>query len=342
MFIRRSLSKGMYSVNRSIKLWFLWWLFNFVAAVAIVIPVTAGLHNMYSKSLIAEQLDKDLAFRWFAEFLLVNKSQIGSYSIQLMIVVGVYLVVALFLIGGSLPFFREWDHVDSFSEEDPLPPEKYFFENAGWYFWRMFRLLLFSLLWYGGFLFLYFKNIAPYFDEMVKGSIQELPVAQIAWIKFLILSSGIVLLKIWFDSAKVRIVAEDARSVFVTSFKALWYLLRNPLSVFGMALMMLLLSVGLTALFQLGLSFIPRNNILMVLAVFGVTQVLIFVRIWLRLVYYAAHMKLFLGYKFGWPAPAGPYGGYGEAGDDMPYPPPGGYNRHTAQPVEEIKYENQP
>ena len=289
-----SLSIGARNLLRFKRMWFLLWLLNFIFALVLTAPLAALLSSSLGHSKIASELLGSLDVQWIAEFLYNSRgypSTQAAPAIALMIIAS--LPLAVFLAGGAL-----WLLINQATKYSP----QRFFEGCGKFFWRFLRLFLISLLFYGIVLSLN-KSLDRVADKIWGEGIVETPLVYFGWVRRLIILLLWMFVNMVFDYAKIRIVAEDARSSVRAAFWSLRFCWRNLRATFGafcavaaIGLLFLLLYFGLT---------LPtgRTSMPAIVAVFVIMQLYVLSRVWLRLEFWSSETEI---YRTLLPAPLAP------------------------------------
>ncbi|HEU5401504.1 MAG TPA: hypothetical protein VFU86_09115 [Terriglobales bacterium] len=181
---------------------------------------------------------------------------------------GLFFLFMLFIVGGILTAYRE---------DRPLFAGE-FFGASGEYFWRMVRIFLMSLIPYAG-----VAAVTAIIFAIASGSASEKTAFQI---RMLGVGIGIVLVlfvRLWFDVAQVRAVAQNEHGMFRDLLRAFAISLRGLGTLLWMYLR---ISIVAWVLLWLGLwtwNRLPGNQVWatwLLLEVVMFTQV--FARLWQR------------------------------------------------------------
>ena len=226
-----SVGKGWSLVWRHQKI--LWWLFfvNVVLAYVSTLAPRMVIGKILDHSLYSERLARGFDLAVFSD--LASKPEFPMIALLRgsMLMAWVYFAFVLFVTGGILVAYRE-DRKLSTGE---------FFEASGDYFWRMLRLVLMSLIPFGA-----VGGLMAIVLGISGTSSSESPNAKLG---FYILVTGyvismllVLIVRLWFDVAQVRAVAQDERGMFrnlmrsfVITFKDFFRLFRIyfSISLFG-------------------------------------------------------------------------------------------------------------
>jgi len=217
----------------------------FAANVALgalgTLPAARQLRNILRHTLAGEQLFKGFDVGMFYELVRVPEAGLLRFTNSSYLWAALFPVFLLLISGGILEAYRQ-DRRLSTGE---------FFAASGAFFWRFVRLALISLV---PFAVLYNAYLAV--DKVADHLGDKVTVDQIGFLIWLVGVIVLVLLalfvRLWFDVAKVRAVAEDERSMVFNTFKSLdiaqrrlgsllWLYLRISLLAWMAALMAFLI-----------------------------------------------------------------------------------------------------
>jgi hypothetical protein len=182
----------------------LWWIFlvNLVLALFAAIPISARIGRVTDQSLYSQRLSH--GFDVIALVELASNPEVsfrsgmpGSLAFSF-----VFFVFMLFLTGGIL---------ETYFSNRKLPPGA-FFEACGNFFWRWIRLLIFMLI--------VLVPVGILASRVVKWSGKLASNAAMEKLGFWVEVGGLLLVlflsmcvRLWFDMAQIRIVAENEHAV---------------------------------------------------------------------------------------------------------------------------------
>src|SRR5262249_49189962 len=141
----------------------------------------------------------------------------GQMGVLLLVTGFSYLLLNILFAGGILDVFA--------SKEERFAMRR-FWAGCGAYFWRFFRLLLISLLFYGAAYFVYFLISKP-IDAAAKQAATFTPVFYQRWAAVLLLVLLFTFVNMIFDYAKIGAVVGDRRRMFRETISALRFGVRN-------------------------------------------------------------------------------------------------------------------
>ncbi len=207
-------SKGLVStgyslVRRHQRL--VWWVFavNFILAAL----GSGAARAMFSKVLDHSLASNDIAGQFhmvrYLELLMQPEVQFQAGTAATVAMQLIFFIYMLFITGGILVVYRE----------DRKLSKAEFFENCGLYFWRMFRLMLISLIPFA-ICMAFYQGVRAIGNKIAEASPLE---SNEFWFR---MAGGIVVLllllfvRLWFDVAQVRAVAQNERSMWRNTFRA--------------------------------------------------------------------------------------------------------------------------
>jgi hypothetical protein len=246
------------------------WVFvvNFILGAVATNAPRVEFSKVLNNSMQSARLANGFDMGTFVE--LISRPDINMTALMRGSVLYSYLffLFMLFIVGGILTAYRE---------DRPLSTGD-FFGASGEYFWRMVRLFLMSLIPYA-----IVAAITGVIFAFGSGVASEKTAFQIRIVGMVIGIVLVLLVRLWFDVAQVRAVAQnehgmfrDLMRAFVISFKALGTLLWMYLRISIVAWVLLALGLWLW-------SHLPGNQVWatwLLLEVVMFTQ--IFARLWQR------------------------------------------------------------
>lgn len=183
----------------------LWWVFFVNLMVGVLASVGPRLlfGKVLDNSMNSARLVDGFDLTAFFALLMKPEISLGPLVAGSLVLAGLFMLFMLFISGGILVTYRE-DRKLSTAE---------FFEASGAYFWRMVRLMLMSLVPF------VIINIAWTLVSSLSSKLSsDAPQEKLGfWVQVI---SGFVLLlvfllvRLWFDVAQVRAVAQDERGMF--------------------------------------------------------------------------------------------------------------------------------
>ena len=212
---KRLVSTGASLVWRHQRI--LWWVFavNFILAMF----GGAAARTMFGKMLDHSLASADIASRFnptrYIELLSQPEVQFQPVAAASYVTQMIFFIFMLFIAGGILVEYRE----------DRKLTTAEFFENSGLYFWRFVRLTLFSLVPFAICFGIYQGVVAKLADHLSDISAYESYPFWTRGIGGFIVILLILWVRLWFDVAQVRAVAQNERRMFrnvLRAFRITW------------------------------------------------------------------------------------------------------------------------
>lgn len=214
--MNRPLLDGFFLVWRHQRL--VWWIFFvnlFLGFLASIAPRIA-LHSSLDNNFYSQQLSKRFDVTVFLELLSRPEVSLTSALAGSAVLGFIFLFYMLFLSGGITAVYTQ----------DRKLSRGDFFQSCGAYFWRMFRILLCSVIPFAVAFALY-ARVQAASGKMASNAAWEMQGfwLQIAAALFCLLF--ILFVRAWFDLAQARTVREEVRGMFLLTWRTFLVALRN-------------------------------------------------------------------------------------------------------------------
>lgn len=181
----------------------LWWAYvvNLVLAFFAIVPTMARLSAVLDHSLAARGLENHFRLSVLSDLASLPGNPLGGQSAGMVNSV-LFLLFMLFITGGLLETYR----LDTAQGAEP------FFQACGQYFWRMVRLMILFLIVMAPF-FLGLSLVTRWSGKMANNAAPPLLgfVVQVTGYTLLLLL--MMAMRLWFDMAEIRTVAENEYAV---------------------------------------------------------------------------------------------------------------------------------
>ncbi|HWR34409.1 MAG TPA: hypothetical protein VN622_00895 [Clostridia bacterium] len=190
----------------------LWWVFgvNFVLGLMGTMGARAAFSRVLDHSLAAQKISGQVRIISLIDLLAKPDVQMPALAAPSIAFQVVFFVFMLFVAGGILSVYRE--------DRRLAVPE--FFEACGLYFWRFFRLMLISLIPFAIATALYL-GVGKISEKVGEASPYESHAFWVRAIGGLIVILLWLFVRLWFDVAQVRAVAQNERGMWRNTFRAL-------------------------------------------------------------------------------------------------------------------------
>ena len=290
MKVWKSCFQGIQDAFRP-KMLFILWLVNFLFASVLYFILSGFLSDSLSWSGAAETLMKKGDFKVIQDLLFHHGGEISTIFSVGIILLFLYYLVSLFLKGGILFALKE--SMQSNPEEKKERFASLFFRGAGRFFGRFFRLMIYDLILWAGFILL---NVIFHFIAGVltnQGANEKMIVAMF-WARVAVFLFFYFFVLMVLDYARIKIVLENSRNVFKNMFWALGFVLNKLGRTLALYYILVFTGVLLVAVYWLIDSLIPRQIMIMVLLAFLLGQIFVFARSWLIVAFQAAQMRFYV------------------------------------------------
>ena len=167
-----------------------------------------------------------------------------------------------------------------------------FFQGAGKFFGRFFRLAIYSLLLWIIFGIIYYLLVLV-LKSLTAGGTNEQAIL------FRYLAQPIIILILYFlirmigDYARIRIVAEDSKAVFGSLIQAIQFVFRNFFRTLILYYLVLITGLAIFGIYWIVQKMVPTQTLLPILIAFLIGQIFILSRGWVKVGLQAAQMVFF-------------------------------------------------
>lgn len=278
MTAHAALNKGARQVLRLRKLIVFFYLLNLVASAVAIAPAVALIDTRLAHSLESDRLFSNLDPAWVVETLArYHWWPVAGAGIAALTVAAVFFILNTFLAGGALAIFHR--------EDQP------FFSSCARYFWRLFRLLLISLVVYAIVLALNGAIVAAA-NRLKETSMESHLFIIGGWVRIAVIFFLVSTVNLIFDFAKIICVV-NTRGAFRSTLRAFAFVARNPGRT--MAVYWTTMAVGLLLLlaYHIVSEAAGQSSMSMIVLVFILRQAYVFARMWLRLWTWSSELNLY-------------------------------------------------
>jgi hypothetical protein len=290
MKVLKSYFAGLKEATVRPKMIFLLWLINFIFASAVYFIISDMWNNMLGSSRAAGSLAEKIDFTILLDALLHNRDQVSLVLTAGLVLIGLYVPVSLLLKGGILHSLRQ---------PPPIHPEDFpqkflprFFQGAGKYFGRFFRLWLFSLLLWGGFILINMV-LFPIGSLLTGDGANEHMVVYVFIGRVAIALFLVLLIKMIMDYARIKIVVDEASRVSGSFLTTLQFVFRHLGKTLILFYLLFLTGIALMVASFFLKSNVPSASLAGAVLAFAVGQAVIYIRSWSNVTFQAAQLRYF-------------------------------------------------
>lgn len=271
MTIAQAISNAARRANSRKRMMVLYWFTYSILAALAALPLLGVAVPILAHSGYASDLLKQFDVMFLVEAMQSRDGVSAAVFSAYPLIIFITMTAGVFLAGGGVKLMVHEAIVYSPSE---------FWSGCGEYFWRYFRLMLYSLLFYGiaGAL----SGIVRKAAEKTWGEgIEGAPIVMAGWAAdaLLIFLCGIVSTAM--DYAKVRLVTDESRKSLRACVGSLVLVLRNPRTVAAW-LMFAVFWILFTLVYQPVANNMPATTMPLIVLLAIWQQLYILARVWLR------------------------------------------------------------
>ncbi len=283
MAILEAIRSGLKKVNNNLHFIGLLWIINIAFAMILSMTLFRLLNTDLSGSLVGDSLLQGFEYRWYQEFFFKYQTTLEMFTNTLIIVGSIYILIQTFLLGGLLSVLHSSERKTLFID---------FFYGGVRYFFRFFKILLLSMLFYLGLFFVNRWGTAAT-ENLLGASESEILRISVIVVRYILLALIFFFLNIIFDYAKISIVVREERKVMKEWWGAVKFTVSNAGTTIGLFVLLFIFGVGIFGIYYfLEDIFQPVSSYGMIFLVFVLHQIYIGARIWLRMLFYASQLAL--------------------------------------------------
>ena len=278
----RILLKGMNLGWQKRRLAIRLWTVNILFALFAVTPFFFLMMQHMSHSFAAERALQRLDIFWLGDFVYrytnVAPAVLGSAVLAAVL----YFLLSVFLNGGIIGCLNRPAAKTTLAE---------FFHDGGLYFWRFFRLFLFSIPVYLIFIGILYPLLKAFLEIFSRRAPTEWPALIVSNLRFLALVLLLGVVSMFFDFVKIGLVTGARKKVLQETWLTLKFMRRRFFKAWGLYLLAGLVFVVLTLFYLEIARILPKNRPLLVLLAFVWQQFYILCRQWSKVLFFASELE---------------------------------------------------
>ncbi len=291
MKIFRSYGTGIKQASAQGKMVLILWLFSLLLTSVIYFMSAGYFAGALGQSALAENLLEKFDTGLFLEMLIHNPTPLAIMIKVMAVLAFLYYGLSLFLTGGILHVLLSPSEIAGNElRRRRLAPA--FFQGAGRYFGRFFRLEICSLiLWAGFIVFQFVFNAAA--KPLTSDGANEKMLYYMFWVRV-----GLSLILIFFihmvlDYARIIIVRTEASRVLRSLWDAWRFVFKRLFRTMALYYI-LLITGGIIFLIYWGIhSRLPGGSLFPIWLAFFVGQIFILSRGWLKIAFQSAQLEFY-------------------------------------------------
>lgn len=290
MKVWKSYFAGLKEATTRPKMILLLWIINFLFSSLIFYIVFDVCCSVVGSTLAAESLVKKMDYHILFDTLFHHGGQMSLIFTVAMILIVLYIPVSLLLKGGILHSLREKQ-----IQEGGENPQKFlslFFQGAGKYFGRFFRLWIYSLiLWL---VFLLFNVVLhPIGKLLTNDGFNEHMLVYVFIGRIIIGLFLVLLIKMIMDYTRIRIVVEETPKVFRSFMQTLRYIFGNLGKILALFYLLFLTGILVMILLWILKFSVSSTTVTGSLLGFLIGQIVIYVRSWSNVTFQASQLRFY-------------------------------------------------
>lgn len=282
MTLSNIIAQSIRASNRSWRAITVLYVSILLLAAAVAFGFHSALSGGFGDSMLPERLMEGFDSNVYNDFMRANEGFLVPFLTQITWVAIFWLVLNTLLGGGIVAALKRGSST-SFGE---------FFSDCGTYLVRFFLLALLSFLLFLILGSVWVMIVGVLYSAMTAGSLTEVPNvigAVIAAVVFLI---PMIVIMMVIDYTRVRIVVEDASSVFSAAWQSTKFVFRNFFATFGWQMLMFLVLLFFAVVYWLIAEKFSMETGFGIFLLFLLQQISVASRIWARLVTIGGQVQL--------------------------------------------------
>ncbi len=273
---------GTRAVFYNAKFVILLWGLNAAAAFILTAPVYYILVENLSTSLMGEQIEAGVDYLWLVQFYNIYRSNIGELPLMLYGMVGIYVLVQTFFLGGLVSIFN-------------IPKKNHvvdFFYGGVKYWYRFTKVTLVSILFFA--LAFELNRIS---GEWIAVGFSDTESALTGFVirslRYILLIFVIGLITIFSDYSKVAVAINDSQKVLKEIGGAIKFIQKNFVLVFSVFFLVAVFGAAGSIIYNIVGAVIPRTPFYFLILSFIIQQMLIIFRLLVRMLFCATEVSIY-------------------------------------------------
>jgi hypothetical protein len=287
MKVLKSYSQGIKRSTAEGKMVWLLWLVNILFASVIYFTFSSFLTRTLSDRAAAQNFLKTFDMNTFFELTTHHGREVNTIvSLGIFLLIS-YIFASVFLNGGILFTLIHPTKTNAKKRLAPL-----FFQGAGKFFGRFFRLLIYSLiLWFV--VIIAVSLLHMILSSFTEGNPNEALLFYLILVRVAVALFLVFMVKMILDYARIKIVIEDSRKIFYSLFQAMGFVFRKWWSTLAIYYLYLLTAAAIAVFFWLVQEVIETHSLLPILISFLIGQIFILSRGWIKVGLQSAQMAFY-------------------------------------------------
>lgn len=280
--IKKILLLSVRAVFYNIKFVILFWLTNSILAAVLSIPIYNLLWNNLSTSILSDKLNTSFDYFWFLQFRNLYDTTLNQIPLAIYSVVIIYTIIQTFYLGGLISIFNQLKK-NHFVD---------FFYGGVRYFFRFFKVLLISLIFY----LIAFK-INDILGVLISWSFRNSENAAAEFIirslRYILLIFFIGIISLISDYSKVSLALKDKYKVINEIYSVINFIKSNFNIVFIVFLIVASFGALGAVIYNIIVLELPRTPYYFLGLSFILQQMLIIFRLLIRMLFCSSEVTLY-------------------------------------------------
>jgi hypothetical protein len=290
MKVLQSYGSGIRQASSRGKMVLVLWAFNLLFAAVVYFVGRGYFVNALGQSALGQTL-KQFNAGLFLEMLTHNAAPVGMMIKVIVVLAFLYYWVSVFLTGGILHILLS-DNASTGDEPGRRRFAPAFFQGAGRYLGRFFRLEIYSLIiWVGFLLFQWVIWIVA--GPLTSDGSNEKMISSVAWAWLAVSLVLVFFIHMILDYARIIIVRADTGRVWRSLWAAVRFVFKRFFGTLGLYYL-LAITGGVIFLVYWGIhSRVPTDSVGTIWLAFIIGQAFIISRGWLKVAFQAAQLSYY-------------------------------------------------
>jgi hypothetical protein len=287
MKIITSYISGFKMSGKLLKMTFLIYSINLILGLIVVLPFLSDLKIGIGSSMLPDNLIKDFDYTSFSEFLRQSKGFVNSYIHQAKWMILLYFFVSIAFSGGILFIINKKEKFSVVS----------FLKGCAIYFFRFFKLFVYMLLFYFIIVLIVILPLVLIINGVTDTVDSESTLFYIGLYGAIIFLFCFGIIQMVAYYAKIKIVAEDSRKVFISIINSFGFVFKHFICTYSMFLLLIIVPIFVWVDYFFIRNLLGPTSGFTVFVLFFVQQVFILLRIFFRIWKFGSQYELYTKYN---------------------------------------------
>jgi hypothetical protein len=291
MKVLSSYGGGIKEATLQPKLIFVLWLRNFIFGLAVFYLFFRFLTWTIGNGVLADSLLERFDFSVFFEILVHHDESMNLLLTASIVLIFLYFLVSIFLYGGILSILT----IPPEAKEERRRLAQTFFQGAGKFFGRFFRLSIYTLILWIAFILINLL-LNPLGKFLTGSGSNEWMGFYFFWIRVATGLFLVFLIRMILDYSRIEIVILDSRAVFLSFLKTIKLVFQNFGKTLALYYLLVLTGIAVIIIFWLVKPYLPSFSSpwMTMLIAFLVAQLFIAFQGWLKIAFQSSQLVFYI------------------------------------------------